>query len=257
MYHSVRLKNKSFLKPKFLQNNSIFQIEKLLFHTTTVLAAPTTDYYAILLLDKNADKHQIKAAYYKLSKQYHPDINQEKSAEEKFKTLQEAYHHIGDEQRKKEYDVSLRPDYYDARSGSRANQSGNPFNGDIRNRSRRTASASGTGGDGFHHGKTSSYDFDEYYRSHYQKKRPDYSSFNASSQYSSSNPNLNSYWTQFDAKQSKELRGIQTRRRTRLFTILFGIIFMYIFTYQSQRRERKREGKEKEKNSRNAFSKDK
>jgi preprotein translocase subunit Sec63 len=53
------------------------------------------DYYAILGLTKTVDQNLIKKEYYKLAKQYHPDVNP--SASEKFKLINEAYGVLSDE----------------------------------------------------------------------------------------------------------------------------------------------------------------
>lgn len=64
------------------------------------------DYYKILGVDKNADQKEIKKAYRKLAKKYHPDLNSgNKSAQEKFKDVNEAYEVLGDEQKRKKYDM--------------------------------------------------------------------------------------------------------------------------------------------------------
>ena len=63
------------------------------------------DYYKILGLDKNAKKEEIKKAYRKLAKKYHPDKNSgNKESEEKFKEINEAYEVLGDEKKKVKYD---------------------------------------------------------------------------------------------------------------------------------------------------------
>ena len=62
------------------------------------------DYYEVLGLSKGASKDEIKKAYRKLSKQYHPDINKEPGADEKFKEIAEAYEVLSDENKKARYD---------------------------------------------------------------------------------------------------------------------------------------------------------
>lgn len=62
------------------------------------------DYYATLGLDKNATEDEIKKAHIKLAKQYHPDLNHEPGAQEKFKEIQEAYDVLSDPKKKANYD---------------------------------------------------------------------------------------------------------------------------------------------------------
>ena len=63
-----------------------------------------TEYYDRLGVDKNASQDDIKKAYRKLSKKYHPDLNQEPGAEEKYKEVQEAFETLGDPQQRAQYD---------------------------------------------------------------------------------------------------------------------------------------------------------
>lgn len=63
------------------------------------------NYYEVLGVDKNASQEEIKKAYRKLAKKYHPDANPgRKESEEKFKAINEAYEVLGDEEKKKKYD---------------------------------------------------------------------------------------------------------------------------------------------------------
>ena len=55
------------------------------------MAANKRDAYEVLGISKSATQDEIKAAHRKLAKKYHPDINKEADAEEKFKEVQEAY----------------------------------------------------------------------------------------------------------------------------------------------------------------------
>ncbi len=66
--------------------------------------AKNKDYYDILGIDKDASQDEIKKAYRKLSKKYHPDINDADDAEDKFKEVSEAYEVLGDEQKRQNYD---------------------------------------------------------------------------------------------------------------------------------------------------------
>ncbi|NLW39592.1 MAG: J domain-containing protein [Tissierellia bacterium] len=64
------------------------------------------DYYKILGVDKNASQEDIKKAYRRLAKKYHPDLNpNDKEAQEKFKDINEAYEVLGDEDKRKKYDA--------------------------------------------------------------------------------------------------------------------------------------------------------
>ncbi|MDF9823659.1 molecular chaperone DnaJ [Breznakia sp. PF5-3] len=62
------------------------------------------DYYEILGLAKDANEQDIKKAYRKMAKKYHPDVNDGKDAEEKFKEVNEAYEVLSDPQKKATYD---------------------------------------------------------------------------------------------------------------------------------------------------------
>ncbi len=62
------------------------------------------DYYKILGLSRNASKEEIKKAYKKLAKKYHPDLNKEADSANKFKEINEAYSVLSDENKKAQYD---------------------------------------------------------------------------------------------------------------------------------------------------------
>ncbi|MRX71319.1 molecular chaperone DnaJ [Bacillus lacus] len=62
------------------------------------------DYYEVLGVSKSASKEELKKAYRKLSKQYHPDINKEPDAADKFKEIKEAYEVLNDDQKRAQYD---------------------------------------------------------------------------------------------------------------------------------------------------------
>src|ERR1700680_4236621 len=67
--------------------------------------ATRTDPYATLGVDRKATPEEIKKAYRKLARQYHPDRNPgDKKAEEQFKEVQEAYDILNDPNKKAQYD---------------------------------------------------------------------------------------------------------------------------------------------------------
>ncbi len=62
------------------------------------------DYYAILGVAKDASADDIKSAYRRLARKYHPDVSKEKDAEEKFKEMSEAYETLKDPEKRAAYD---------------------------------------------------------------------------------------------------------------------------------------------------------
>src|SRR5215471_9891435 len=65
------------------------------------------DYYKILGVPKTANAKEVKSAYRKLAREWHPDVNptRKKQAEEKFKDISEAYEVLGDAEKRKTYDT--------------------------------------------------------------------------------------------------------------------------------------------------------
>jgi len=102
------------------------------------------DYYKILGVDRKATDKDIKKAYRRLAKKYHPDVNQgNKEAEQKFKLANEAYHVLGDPEKRKKYD-EFGPDWqrYEQWQKAGGQAGGQPFDwGGF-------ASAGGPGGSG-------------------------------------------------------------------------------------------------------------
>ncbi|MBI5812150.1 MAG: DnaJ domain-containing protein [Meiothermus silvanus] len=62
------------------------------------------DYYATLGVSKNASQDEIKKAFKKLARKYHPDVNKDPGAEEKFKEINEAYTVLSDPEKRQFYD---------------------------------------------------------------------------------------------------------------------------------------------------------
>lgn len=63
------------------------------------------DYYKILGVDRKASQDEVRKAYRKLARKYHPDVNKDDGAEDKFKEIGEAYEVLGDEKKRQAYDA--------------------------------------------------------------------------------------------------------------------------------------------------------
>lgn len=90
--------------------------------------ATKRDYYDVLGVSKQASKDEIKSAYRKLAKKYHPDINKEADAETKFKEIQEAYDVLFDDQKRATYD-QFGHSAFDQSAGGNPFQGGSGFGG--------------------------------------------------------------------------------------------------------------------------------
>lgn len=87
--------------------------------------AAKRDYYEVLGVSRTASKDEIKSAYRRLAKKYHPDLNHEPGAEQKFKEVQEAYEVLYDDNKRKMYDQFGHAAF--EQGGAGAPGGGNPF----------------------------------------------------------------------------------------------------------------------------------
>ena len=62
------------------------------------------DYYDILGVPRSASAADLKKAYFKKAKEFHPDVNKSEGAKEKFASINEAYEVLGDDSKKRVYD---------------------------------------------------------------------------------------------------------------------------------------------------------
>jgi len=68
------------------------------------MATQTRDYYELLGVARDAEAEEIRRAYRKLARRYHPDVNKEQGAEERFKEISEAYDVLSDPDKRARYD---------------------------------------------------------------------------------------------------------------------------------------------------------
>src|SRR5690242_3339850 len=89
------------------------------------------DYYATLGIPKTASEKDVKQAYRKLARKFHPDVNPgDKSAESKFKEINEAYEVIGDPEKRKKYDeLGANWKMYEQAERAGGAGAGSPFGG--------------------------------------------------------------------------------------------------------------------------------
>ena len=76
------------------------------------------DYYDRLGVSRTADEKEIKKAYRNLARKYHPDVNKDPGAEDKFKEINEAYSVLSDAQKRAQYDQMGHENFTNASKGS-------------------------------------------------------------------------------------------------------------------------------------------
>lgn len=89
--------------------------------------AASADYYSTLGIPKSATSKEIKAAYRKLARQYHPDVNKQPGATEKFKEISAAYEVLSDDKKRALYDQYGEAGVKSAVGGSAGPYTSNPF----------------------------------------------------------------------------------------------------------------------------------
>src|SRR3954453_13665813 len=67
------------------------------------MAVAFRDYYEVLGVPRDASTEDIRRAYRRLARQYHPDVNKEPGAEERFKEISEAYEVLRDPEKREQY----------------------------------------------------------------------------------------------------------------------------------------------------------
>ncbi|KAG0281856.1 hypothetical protein BGZ96_000996 [Linnemannia gamsii] len=105
------------------------------FHTSTHQSAQhhhKTNHYERLGLTENATKKEIKTHFYKLSKLHHPDKNASEASRHEFLAINEAYSILGDDRRRRDYDLTLRDRTGSLYSNSSSSTSGSNLRGSLR-----------------------------------------------------------------------------------------------------------------------------
>ena len=123
------------------------------------LATQATNYYDVLEVSPQSSQTQIKSAYYRLSKKYHPDVATTSSAD-KFARLSAAYEVLSNPRNRQQYDIEV------LGHGNRAGLSvdmDSEYREFLRNRGKFRNRNTGK----VHTGRSTIFNFDEFYRQHY------------------------------------------------------------------------------------------
>ena len=78
-----------------------------MFRTSRIMAARGSakkDFYQELGIERGASQSEVKKAYFQLAKKYHPDVNKEKGAAERFANISTAYETLNDQSKRNVYD---------------------------------------------------------------------------------------------------------------------------------------------------------
>lgn len=94
------------------------------------MPASKKDYYEILGVPRNASQEEIKKAYRRLARKYHPDFNKDPEAQEKFKEINEAYQVLSDPEKRRLYDQYGHDAFVAQQGGTSYQDFGTPF-GDL------------------------------------------------------------------------------------------------------------------------------
>jgi curved DNA-binding protein len=92
------------------------------------MTTPTRDYYQVLGVNRGASTEEIQRAYRKLARQYHPDVNKDPGAENRFKEISEAYDVLSDPKSRQRYD-QFGPSWRQVPEGFDPAAAGSPFGG--------------------------------------------------------------------------------------------------------------------------------
>ncbi|XP_011074871.1 chaperone protein dnaJ A6, chloroplastic [Sesamum indicum] len=103
---SLASQSSTFFSPKSLNvlYSSGSYINSCQRRRARLIVRADKDYYSVLGVSKSASKSEIKSAYRKLARSYHPDVNKEPEAEQKFKEISNAYEVLSDDEKRSIYD---------------------------------------------------------------------------------------------------------------------------------------------------------